>query len=61
MSQKTFNKPEEYYLNDLWMVSQGTFIAFLMLEDYLIHVQKQTEHNLYKKTTGNSFTTTTQH
>lgn len=52
MSQKTFNKPEEYYLNDLWMVSQGSFIAFLMLEDYLIRVQKQTEDNLYKKTTG---------
>lgn len=43
MSQKTFNKPEERYLNDLWMVRQGTFNAFLMMEHYLIHVQKQTE------------------
>lgn len=40
MSQKTFNKPEECYLNYLWMVSQGTLNAFLMMENYLIHVQK---------------------
>lgn len=43
MSQKTFNKPEECYLNDLWMVSQGTFKVFPMMENHLIYVQKQTE------------------
>lgn len=41
MSQKTFNKQKEWRLNDLWMVSQGTFNAFLMLEDYLMCAQKQ--------------------
>lgn len=48
MSQKTFNKPELCYINDLRM-GQGTSNVFPMMEDYLIYVQK--------KTAGKSFAT----
>lgn len=46
MSQQTFSKTEECHLNDLWMACQGIFNAFLMMEHYLIHVQKQTKIDL---------------
>lgn len=46
MSQKTFNKQKAQYLNDLWMVRQGTFNAFLMPEDYLMCAQKHTGEDM---------------
>lgn len=46
MSKKTFSKTEKCYLNDLWMVHQGACNAFLMMEHYIIHVQKQTKVGL---------------